>query len=370
MANPPVLGQDDGSKQYGVEGTSDNATGVRGIAGDYIYRIFRWPPPPPTKAGVWGEHLQDGTGVLGESAEGAGVKGLSGNNDGVYGQSDAKQAIGVHGVTPASGAIGVKGENTSGAGIGVLGRCDNNYGVQGLGSVGVLGQGTWIGVWAVGSDDCDGLYATTQGPTQNAIHGHTAPDGNGGYLGMAGYFQGNVQIDGNLHKGGGGFKIDHPQDAANQYLTHSFVESSERKNVYDGTAKLDGRGEAEVRLPKWFGAVNENFRYQLTAVGGAAPNLHIAREIRGGTFRIAGGKPKGKVCWQVTGVRNDRWAKANPLVVEQRKTRRERGRYVHPQLYGKGDNRNAAWAAHPEREKWLSAERKRMAEERKRAKRR
>jgi hypothetical protein len=29
----------------------------------------------------------------------------------------------------------------------------------------------------------------------------------------------------------------------------------------------------------WFGALNKDFRYQLTAIGAPGPNLHIAEEI-------------------------------------------------------------------------------------------
>jgi hypothetical protein len=32
---------------------------------------------------------------------------------------------------------------------------------------------------------------------------------------------------------------DHPLDSANKYMNHSFVESPEMKNVYDGVAVLD-----------------------------------------------------------------------------------------------------------------------------------
>lgn len=41
-----------------------------------------------------------------------------------------------------------------------------------------------------------------------------------------------------------------------------------------------------------------------------------------------------KVSWQVTGVRKDPWAEANRIVVEENKPDTERGRYLHPELYG------------------------------------
>ena len=40
------------------------------------------------------------------------------------------------------------------------------------------------------------------------------------------------------------FKIDHPLDPANKYLYHSFVESPDMKNIYDGVVVVDSNGEA------------------------------------------------------------------------------------------------------------------------------
>ena len=114
---------------------------------------------------------------------------------------------------------------------------------------------------------------------------------------------------------------------------HSAVESNERKNVYDGVAQLDADGTAWVQLDEWFETLNGDFRYQLTAVGGAAPNLHVAEEVYENRFQIAGGEGGMKVCWQVTGTRKDRWAAANPFEVEQEKPEEERGRYLEPSLY-------------------------------------
>ena len=105
------------------------------------------------------------------------------------------------------------------------------------------------------------------------------------------------------------------------------------KNVYDGVARLDEDGTASVELPEWFEALNGDFRYQLTAVGGSAPDLHVAEEVSENRFKIAGGQEGMKVCWQVTGTRTDPWATANPFEVEQEKPEEERGRYLDPSLY-------------------------------------
>jgi hypothetical protein len=47
-------------------------------------------------------------------------------------------------------------------------------------------------------------------------------------------------------------------------------------------------------------------------------------------------------------VRQDAYAKAKPLVVEQAKDARERGHYIHPELYGAPEQQSIEWARHPE----------------------
>jgi len=78
-------------------------------------------------------------------------------------------------------------------------------------------------------------------------------------------------------------------------------------------------------------------RYQLTALGGAAPNLHVAEEISENRFKIAGGDEGTKICWQITGSRKDPWAVANPFEVEQDTREEERGRYLDPSVYDAPD---------------------------------
>lgn len=78
----------------------------------------------------------------------------------------------------------------------------------------------------------------------------------------------------------------------------------EPTDIYSGRILLDEVGEAEVDLPAGAPTDYTEYLYQLTAVGRAAPGLHVAAEVDGGVFRIAGGSPGQTVCWQVTGVRN------------------------------------------------------------------
>ena len=156
-------------------------------------------------------------------------------------------------------------------------------------------------------------------------------------FGYAAVLVGNVSISGSLTKSAGSFRIDHPLDPEHKYLQHSFVESPDMMNVYNGNAVLDGQGEATVMLPDWFQALNRDFRYQLTAVGEPGPNLFIAQKIAGNQFRIAGGMPGGEVSWQVTGIRQDPYANANRIAVELDKARDETGKYLHPKAYGMPD---------------------------------
>lgn len=134
-------------------------------------------------------------------------------------------------------------------------------------------------------------------------------------------------VNGTLVKPGGSFRIDHPLDPANKYLQHSFVESPDMMNIYNGNVTLNAAGAATVTLPAWFEALNMEFRYQVTPIGAPGPNLYIASEVTGNQFAIAGGAPNTKVSWQVTGIRHDAWANDNRVEVEVEKNADEKGRY-------------------------------------------
>jgi hypothetical protein len=275
-----------GGGTVGVWGQThaQNGTGVFGIAGIGNSR------------GVWGRSLS-GRGVYGEAS------GTSGTNYGVVGESKSTNGVGVRG----SGSIAIQGEGTG-------------YGVYATGATGVFGSGT-TGLSGVGS-----MYGVYGSSSSYGVVG----SGNS----FGGYFFGNVHVQGTLSKSGGTFLIDHPQDPANRTLAHAFVESPEMLNVYSGTITLDARGRATIRLPRYFDSLNDEFRYQLTALDAAAPGLHVSRRVERNRFAIAGGNPGQDVCWIVTGVRKDAWAKANPVRVERRKRRKDRGTYLNPDVHG------------------------------------
>jgi hypothetical protein len=284
-------------------------------------------------AGVRGESI-DGIGVLGEGAA-SGVRGFSGTGEGVIGVSIMTAGKGVHGIANISEergqlARGVWGESQDG--VGVYGESDENIGVGGIGRVGVVGVS--------GADDGVGVGGQTlsENTASVGVRGN-ATKGIGvrgeSTSGLAGLFVGPVAVNSNLTVSGAVFagtkffKIDHPLDPAHKYLLHAAVESPEMKNLYDGVVVLDANGEAQVELPEWFEALNRDFLYQLTCIGGFAP-VYVAEEVSEAHFRIAGGNPGLKVSWQVTGVRKDAFAVAHPLTVEVEKTAEESGRYLHP----------------------------------------
>ncbi len=129
-------------------------------------------------------------------------------------------------------------------------------------------------------------------------------------------FAGNLAITGALSKGSGTFVIDHPLDPANKLLYHSFVESPDVKNIYNGIATLDSNGEVTITLPDYFDALNTSVRYQFFALEKAMPNLHVKSEEKNNQFTIGGGIGGGSISWQITGIRHDPYILANPVVVE------------------------------------------------------
>ena len=272
--------------------------------------------------GIWG-YNPNHTGVYGDG--GVGVWGHSGTGYGVYGASFGTTATsdGVHGEASSGSASGVAGVNNGTNGVGV-------YGVgSGYGVYGISGSGGGSGVGAINTSTGDALFADNQ---------------SGGF---AGFFLGDVDVDGNLSKAGGSFKIDHPLDPANKYLYHSFVESPDMMNIYNGNVTTDSDGNAVVAMPDWFEALNQDFRYQLTVMGQFAQAI-VAGKMANHSFAIKTDKPNVEVSWQVTGVRHDAWANAHRIPVEQLKADQDRGLYLHPELFGARPDQSIAVARHPE----------------------
>jgi hypothetical protein len=267
-----------------------------------------------------------GTAIEGVSYSGFGIIGGSKDGIAVVANSIGEEGIGIRATSKGGDAINAQ----SGGGIGVLGTSDDNVGVQGEcqngNNFGVVGRGANAGVAAFNPKNNNAAYLASAC--------------------CAAWFTGGVTIIGKLHKSGGGFRIDHPSDPAKKFLSHSFVESPDMKNMYDGVVIVNRKGEAIITLPKWFQSINKEFRYQLTAIGASAPELHIAEEIKGNRFKIAGAKAGMKISWQVTAIRCDAWANANRIIVEENKNVKEHGYYLQPELNGEKEDKSIAGLLH------------------------
>ena len=136
-----------------------------------------------------------------------------------------------------------------------------------------------------------------------------------------------------VNNGTKNFIMDHPLDPANKSLAHNAIEGPAHITYYHGTAIMGADGSAQVNLPDYFEALNKDFHYQLTCVGGFA-QVYVSEEIRDNQFTIAGGTPGLKVSWQVTAERNDPWAKNHPYEAEIEKEGAEKGKYWYPEGYG------------------------------------
>jgi hypothetical protein len=335
MNDSGVVGESPGSP--GVLARSITASGLLGVTFS----------PDDGSHGVFGSSVAGGngvtgfvgsaTGTIGSSVRGIGVRGTTGTGAaGVFGQtfgdgSGGNAGPGVHGTSDDGvGVSGVSGSTDATRGL----TFGNGYGHSSLHFSAQPGGGV-LGVSVLGNGVEGFTFASFRNnPDVAAVRGQSAN-------GFAGLFVGRVRVTGFLQKAGGGFTVDHPTDPKNKTLSHSFVESPEMLNVYSGTVTTNRAGVARVRLPAYFEALNRNFRYQLTVIGKFAHAM-VFKEIKNNEFVIRTDPGRVKVCWQVTGVRKDAWAEANRIPVEETKPKAERGRYLHPELFGK-----RAGAIHP-----------------------
>ena len=128
-----------------------------------------------------------------------------------------------------------------------------------------------------------------------------------------------VNVIGELTASVKNFKIDHPLNPDEMYLQHASIEAPEMINLYCGNATTDAQGLVTIQLPSYFMALNTSFKYQLTTIGSFS-RVTVEEEISNNQFVIRTEEPNVKVSWQVTGVRIDKWALENPMVVELSKS--------------------------------------------------
>ncbi len=282
--------------------------------------------------------VSNGNGVItvtNTAAGGPALFAVGGNASATIGGGSGLLSLGGTGLNTSPGGVGLVsfgGSATEGSGgtggslIGGVSTAGN--GGDGAFTVGALGVGT-------GKKGGRGIIAIPGGGAGGATPG------------LAGQFLGDVEVSGNLSKGGGSFKIDHPLDPTNKYLYHSFVESPDMMNVYNGNITTDANGDAIVTLPDYFESLNRDFRYQLTVIGQFAQAI-VASKVNGNRFAIKTNQPGVEVSWQVTGIRQDAYANKHRIQVEELKSERERGYFLHPQAFDQPEERSIEWARDPE----------------------
>jgi hypothetical protein len=287
----------------------------------------------------WGETWSgSGFGLTLNSSDNDGLR-VSGGNFGVYVNSPGSD--GVHIDSPGSGGVHI--DSPGGRGVRVYSAGSDGFFALSPEQDGVRVEsaGRW-GLYVISAGD-HGVAIANAG--QDGVYIDGAGD-DGVYVkntvGLAGEFHGAVYVGGLLTKAGGGFKIDHPLAPDSKYLNHSFVESPDMMNVYNGNVTTDDDGYATVGLPDYFEALNKDYRYQLTVIGTFAQAI-IAQEIEDDQFVIQTDQPNVKVSWQVTGIRHDPWAEANQIPVEEDKPSEEQDTYLHPEVYGMPETRGLAY---------------------------
>ena len=274
--------------------------------------------------------------ISGSSGINRAIQGYSGGisngvNQGLigYAQNSTNENIGVIGVGRGLGV----------SNIGVYGESDSNSTSLSSYNIGLYGYAANSAGYNIG------IYSYA--PNTNNSVGYNygiysyAPSTKPNFF--SGYFDGNVQIigdlnvSGNISKGGGKFKIDHPLDPYNKYLVHSFVESPEMMNIYSGNITTDSDSTAVVKLPDYFQAANKDFKYQLTVIGKFAQAI-VFEEINNNSFVVKTSEANIKVSWQVMTVRADKYADKNRIIPEQDKI--EKGTLLHPELFNEDDQKS------------------------------
>ena len=205
----------------GVDASSDNGTGVHGFS--------------TSGTGVFGDSSTSGTGVSGASTSGIGVNGTSTGGPGVVGTSTNK-----------AGVIGTSTNN-----VGVVGTSTNNVGVEGTSTNSVGVEGT--------STNSFGVEGTSNTSVGIGVHGINS------FGGLAGLFDGNVQVNGNFSATGTkAFVQAHPTDPSRE-IVYVALEGGEARTYVCGSGQLQS-GKAVLVLPEHFELVtaDEGLTIQLT----------------------------------------------------------------------------------------------------------
>jgi hypothetical protein len=324
----PVLWIDGSAKgaETGIYGQG-STIGIHGDAGDIGVK------GESVKVGVRGtartgaaeEILSAGNGVEGLSGSGIGVKGTSNSGAGVFGKgrpgvqgNGTSDGIGVVGIAGSNKGTGVEGQADGGTGVsgtvitgtGVFGRAPKGIALWGQSATkqGVLGQSSsstgvegtsvsGIGVKA----EANGVFPAVVASAPNAI----AVNGDGVYGvrgasttksgigvfgkcsdGYAGYFEGNVLVNGDLTKTGIGsaVAVRFPDRSYRQLYS---IESPESWFEDFGEGRLV-KGKAEVKIdPDFAKTVDLRKRYHVFVTPHSAKISGLAVVARQpGRFRV------------------------------------------------------------------------------------
>jgi hypothetical protein len=156
---------------------------------------------------------------------------------------------------------------------------------------------------------------------------------------------GKVWVNGDFTVvGAKAFTMDHPLDPTNKTLMHAAAESNEVINFYSGNVTTDATGKAMVSLPDYFEAINKDFRYQLTVIGGTFAQAIISKEVSNNKFEIATNQPNVKVSWEVKGVRNDAHMRKFPFVAVEEKSAAQKGKYIDPAAYNQPESKRVSYS--------------------------
>ncbi|MET0163511.1 MAG: hypothetical protein ABW318_00730 [Vicinamibacterales bacterium] len=217
------------------------------------------------------------TGVVGETFKGIGVKGKATGGTGVNG--DSNRGIGVEGRSTLK--AGVRGSSNSSHGVHGTGT----WGVFGEGRLGVRGDGD-LGVFGFGLKEGVGVWGGSRGI---GVLGST-----GSKSGFAGFFQGDVFIQGNLTKTGLGSCVAVPFRDGSLRRLYS-IDSPESWFEDFGEARL-AKGKAEVTIDPGFAAVVRGAYHVFITPYGDSNGLYVShrtskrfvvREQNGGTSTLA-----------------------------------------------------------------------------------
>jgi hypothetical protein len=286
-------------------------------------------------------HSDTGRGVDARSAQGIALEAAATRDTAVFAHSDtgrgldarSAQGIALEATAMKDTAVFAHSETgigvdarTNGTGAAIVGQCSQSFD----------SNDAVLGICKVGGNAIHGKGGTNAGLFEGSVTilGGSLMVSAVGQIG--GEITANSIFAANKH-----FLIDHPCDPANRYLRHCTIESPEMMNVYSGNVTTNQDGEATVILPDYFEALNRDYRYQLTVFGQFAQAI-VAAEIADNRFEIRTDRPHVKVSWQVSGIRQDAYARAHPVIVDQEKPLAERGFYLHPQAHGQPEESGLA----------------------------